>query len=336
MRVKLPALLAVPAVLLAIGCPAPPPPPPPSVVVEPPPAPTIVPAASATASAAPVRAPAPIDPAADKDKLAVVRALCPAAIQHHEGKVRVGCRACPPFEDAPPDGEVAVDPESFFPLLQLYRGAFSKPGADEVAAVFDGCEPHAANYGGTVFAEKTPTGYRMITYASGLHPASCEVYHRPDKRDLLVCQWSDAHQSTGFMQVLSYDLTQAKADDPLTGWKQLVTVSDNSYSVCWGVSPEAGVMQGRVLGFRFEDRNGDKVPDVVVDIEHRTTPYSPALDKAIQKKCAEAQAKNPDNTSIDVPKLLGKPQKETLELFGGLQGFKPSPRTAALLKKLGG
>jgi hypothetical protein len=336
--VKTWAILAAHTVLLALGCAGPPPPPaPPPITVAPPPAPSAAPTAARAASAAPARAYAPIDPAADQDKLALVGALCPAAIQHREGKVRVGCRTCPPFDGSPPDGEVRVDPETFLPLEKLYRGAFSRAGADEVAAVFEGCEPHAANYGGTLFAEKTATGYRTITYASGLHPASCEVYHRPDERDVLVCSWSDAHQSTGFTQILYYDLTQAKTDDPLAGWNRLVTVSDNSYSVCWGVSPEGGVTQGSVLGFRIEDRNGDRVPDVVVEVMHRNTPYSPAMDKAIKKKCAEEQAKKPDDAPIiDVPKLLGKPIKETLEFLGDQKGFKPAPRTAPALKKFGG
>lgn len=323
---------------LASRCASPPPP----VVIEPAPQPPPPASAALTATAtAAVSSPpqAPIDPAADQDKLAIVTSICSAAIQHREGKVRVGCRACPPFagDDGKPDGRVAVDPELLFPLESLHHGSFSRPGADEIAAVFEGCEPHAANYGGTLFAEKTNGGYRMITYASGLHPSSCKVYRRKDGRDVLVCRWSDAHQSTAFTQVLVYDLARATADDPLRGWDQLVQVETNGYSVCWGVSPDAGVMQGSVLDFRFEDRNGDGVPDVVVDILHKKTPYSAALDKAIQKKCAEAEAKaqRPDDApTIDVPKLLGKPAKHTLEFIADGPGFKPTAKTAALLKRM--
>lgn len=328
-------VLAAHTALLAVGCVAPPPPP--SVIVAPPPAASIAPTVAAVASAAPARAPAPVDPAADQDAIALAGAVCPAAIQHHQGKVRVGCRACPPFDGAPPDGQIAVDPRTFFPIEKLYRGAFSRAGADEVAAVFEGCEPHAANYGGTLFAEKTATGYRALTYASGLHPASCEVYHRKDERDVLVCTWSDAHQSTAFTEILYYDLTHARVDDPLKGWHALVTVSRNDYSVCWGISPESGVTQGRVLGFRIEDRNGDGVPDVVVEVAHRHTPYSPGMAKVVEKRCAAEQVKKPDDAPvIDVPKLLGKPLPETLEFLGDPGGFRPSPRTAATLKKLGG
>lgn len=332
---KLPATVAALVALAALALRCAPPPPP--VIVEPaPPPPSATPTATATAAAAPPPQ-EPIDPAADQDKLALVTSICPAAIQHREGKVRVGCRTCPPFEgdEAKPDGRVAIDPEQLFPVEALYRGSFSRPGADEIAAVFEGCEPHAGNYGGTLFAEKTSDGYRVITYASGLHPASCQTYRRKDRRDVLVCQWSDAHQSTAFTQVLVYDLARATADDPLKGWEKLAHVETNGYSVCWGVSPEVGVEQGKVLGFRFEDRNGDGVPDVVVEVLHKKTPYSAAIDKAIQRKCAEASARKPDDMpSIDVAALLGKPAKLTLEFLADGAGFKPTPKTAALLQHM--
>jgi hypothetical protein len=330
-------LSTIAAAALALGalrCAAPPPP---AVTAAPPPPPP--PVVVVTASAAPVAAPAPvqepIDPAADATKLAVVRSLCDAAIKHDKDAVLVGCRSCPPFEGEERDGIVAIDPASFWPLESLVRGSFSRPGADEVAAIFEGCEPHAANYGGTLFAAKTATGYKAMTYASGLHPERCEPYRRKDGRDLLVCSWSDAHQSTAFTQVLAYDLTRAVPDDPLKGWSALATVSRNDYAVCWGVSPEVGVVQGKLLGYHFEDRNRDGVPDLVIEVLHRRTPLTPALDKRVLKACAEAQAKDPDDGRIDVPALVGKPAKETLELIFDGQGFRPTTKTAAILKRLG-
>lgn len=322
-------ILAATLALGALCCAAPPPP----VITPLPPPPPVV-----TARAAPAPAPVqePIDPAADAAKLSVVRSLCKAAIKHDKDRVLVGCRSCPPFEGEGTDGIVAVDPPDFWPLETLVRGSFSRPGADEVAAIFEGCEPHAANYGGTLFATKTATGYAATTYASGLHPEHCETYRRKDGRDLLVCRWSDAHQSTAFTQVLAYDLTRATADDPLKGWSALATVSRNDYAVCWGVSPEVGVVQGKLLGFHFEDRNRDGLPDLVVDLTHRRTPLSPALDKRVQKACADAQAKNPDDPRVDVPALVGEPAKETLELIFDGQGFRPTTKTAAILKRLGG
>lgn len=323
-------------VLLEASCSAPPPATPPPATL----APQAAPRATATAPAAPspAAAQAPIDPAADADELAFARSICQAAVKHDRGKVRVGCQTCPPFdgkaEADQPDGRVAVDPEAFWAIEHLYHGAFVEPGADEVAAVFEGCEPHAMNFGGTLFARKTAAGYRAITYASAFHPASCQVYHRPDRRDELVCDWFDAHQTMGFTQILAYDAARATGDDPLKAWDALATVNDNSGGVCFGVSPDVGVKQGKVVGYRFEDRNGDHVPDLLVDVLHRATPYSAATAAAIQKKCREAAAAGREEPTMDVPALLGQPVKETLELLFDGERFKPTPKTAALIRRL--
>src|SRR5262249_6159968 len=237
----------------------------------------------------------------------------PAAIKHDKGKVLVGCRACPPFkgDQAKPDGKVAVDPESFWPIEGVYRGSFTAPGAEERAVVFEGCEPHAANYGGTLLVEVTaPGSFRARAYYSAVHPESCRPYRRPDGRDLLVCRWSDAHQGPSFQEGFAFDFTAAKEDDPVKGWTSLVRVDDSSHGVCFGIPPDVGVFQGRILGFTFEERKGDRAPHVLIDLEHRHTPYSRALVQSVEKKCKDA---SPDDPTIDVAKLLGAPRKETVE-----------------------
>ena len=170
------------------------------VVVAPPPttappvAPTAQPSAALTAHPPPLP---PSDPASEADELAIAKAVCRAATKHVDGKVQVGCRTCPPFTspDARPDGKVVADPETFFPIQGVYRGAFTSPGADQRAVVFQGCEPHSANYGGTLLVDADASGYLSRAYFSGVHPASCRPYRRPDGRDLLVCLWSEDRKS---------------------------------------------------------------------------------------------------------------------------------------------
>ena len=321
----------------ALSCAAPPPPPAPLAPERSSP-PAVTVSAAPTASATP--APLPIDPGADPDKLALVRSICPAAIKHQEGRVLVGCRACPPFvaESAKPDGKVEVDPADFWPVEALYRGSFSKPGAHEVASVFKGCEPHAGSYGGMLFAEQTGAGFRATTYVSGLRPERCEVYHRKDGRDLLVCQTGEAWQSTHSTSVFVYDLARAAADDPWKGKSELALVTENGFAVCWALSHGDGIVQGSVRRFRFEDRNHDGVPDVVVDVVHRMTPYSPRIERVIQRACADAatRAGTPDEmpSIFDPSALLGAPVKETLEFLFDGQDFRPTAKTAASLKRL--
>lgn len=330
---RLHALLAV----FGCGCAAPPPPvpaPPAPVSVAAPPPRTV--SIAPPPSPAPKAASAPVDPAADRDKLALAEQICPAAIKHVDGKVLVGCRACPPFsgDAGRPDGTVAVDPSDFWPLELRYPGAFTKPGASEFAAVFQGCEAHSDNYGGTLLIEKTASGYRKGPYFSGVHPDSCQPYRRPDGRDLLVCQWSDAHQLSGFTRLFVYDFAQSEPDDVAKGWKDLVDVRDTSSAVCMYIDPTLGVYQGRVLGFHFEDRNKDGRLDLVVDIEHRHTVPSAALTAKVDKACKKAPPTSDEYPSIDVASLLGAPVKDTLELLFDGQSFRPTPKTERTLKSL--
>ena len=272
-----------------------------------------------------------IDPAADRDKLAIVEQICPAAINHLNGKVLVGCRACPPFSsvEGRPDGIVAVDPPSFWPLELRYPGAFTKPGASEVAAVFQGCESHGENYGGTLLVEKTASGYRSASYLSGVHPDSCQSYRRPDGRDLLVCQWLDVHQSDSATRLFVYDFAQSDADDMMKGWKDLASVRDTTgLGLCMGVDLTLGVHQGRVLGFHFEDRNKDRRLDLVVDIEHRHTAPSAALAAKVENACKKAKPTPDGDLSVNVAALLGAPVKDRLEFLFDGQSFQPTPKTA--------
>jgi hypothetical protein len=248
----------------------------------------------------------------------------------------VGCRACPPFVGAAaqPDGHVVSDPDSFWPLEQRYPGAFTRAGATEVAAVFQGCESHAQNYGGTLLVTQTARGFTPGAYFVGVHPSSCQPYHRADGRDLLVCQWSDAHQSSAFTQVFVYDFVRGTQDSE-RGWTSLVNVHDNSALACMGMLSGSGLHQGHVVGFRFEDRNGDGQLDLVVDVEHKHTMPSPSLDASVAGACkAAAPAKADDLPHIDVATLFGAPVPRTLVFLYANGSFHADAPTAAALKDL--
>jgi hypothetical protein len=262
--------------------------------------------------------------------------VCPAAIQHDDGKVRVGCRACPPFgPGSAPDGQVVSDPATFYPIEGVYPGSFTAPGVDQRAVVFAGCEPHSANYGGTLLVDVVSPGvFRAAGYYSGVHPQSCRPYRRPDGRDLLVCTWSDVHQGEGYEQLFSFDFAAAPPGDTTgKGWTELVTVHRNAFAACHGMPPQQGLRQGRILGFRFEEHAGEKAPRIVVELEHRFTPYSPAVSQAVKKACEEARAAGREPV-IDAPAVLGAPRKETVELVFDGRGFVPTARSRAVLRGL--
>ena len=266
----------------------------------------------------------------DAERLAFVSSICPAATKRRQGKRWIGCRACPPFQGATgaPDGNVVDDPPDFWALERLYRGSFSRPKADEVAAVFEGCESHAQNSGGTLLAEMRGDGYRSALYASGVHPRACQPYRRPDGRDLLVCQSDYGNQGVVGTVVAVFDFSLATAEEPDKGWASLVDVNDDSGAVCFGVDADRGVTQGSVVGLRLADVSGDAVPDLVVEVAHKKTRYTPALAQTLEKAC------NQPSGVGDVEKILGRPATDALVFVFDGKGFAPTPATASFMKNL--
>jgi len=144
--------------------------------------------------------------------------LCAVAV-HTDAEaphgLRAGCRNCPPFEDSTafPRGGLALDPEEFFELDLIVPGHFTDAGADQRLAVFEGCEPHSSNWGGTVLAERQGDHFRSRDYFSGIHPHACKTYRRSDGRDIAVCAYADAHQSIATEWLTVIDFSQTPPDD---------------------------------------------------------------------------------------------------------------------------
>ncbi len=177
------------------------------------------------------------------EKLAVAASVCAAAVQREGNVVRVGCRSCPPFDAAHgPDGRVAVldAPKApaaraadFFELEALFTGSFSRAGAKEAAAVFDGCEPHSHNWGGTLLAEWKGNAWSALSYRSGFRPASCVPFPQPGAHDVLVCSWASTHQGHTAWLLDTYDFTRGSSEEPELGWDRLLTLEDDSGASCW-------------------------------------------------------------------------------------------------------
>ena len=194
----------------------------------PPPAPA--PVASAAAPVAPTAAtpgsprfidaiPADLPPELAQ-QLGFLSDVCNVAMHYEtEGahRVRVGCRTCPPFEGraAVSDGRIAVDGKDFYELELYVRGHFTAPDADQRLAVFNGCEPHSGNWGGTLIAERQGDKYRALRYLSGLRPQVCKAYRRPNGHDLAVCEFTSAQQSisTDSLSVLDFSVDPPKAQE---------------------------------------------------------------------------------------------------------------------------
>lgn len=313
-----------------------------------------LPATEATASSEPPRPPPPevaslpeLDNSLRKQlgrdgskRFEFLRSLCPIALQHNRNHWLVGCRVCPPFDDAPPDGkapEVGFDSGGFYELEGLTSGSFTRPGAEEMAAVFAGCEAADENRGGTLLAERVLDGLWVSrSYNSGLHPNACMAFRRPDGRDLLVCRWADAHQGLGRAGILVQDFAATTAKAGEEGWSNLVTLEDDAASVCMDLDAtptrtvDRWVTTGRIDGFELLPADGSTAGLVVHAHASRGRPTAAFITRCRNWLHEKIKA-NP--RYIDVRPGLNAPALRLVFLWTG-NGFEPNAATKAILLQL--
>jgi hypothetical protein len=223
-------------------------------------------------------------------------------------RVHVGCRTCPPFEGpaAVSDGRIAVDGKDFFELELFISGHFTAANADQRLAVFNGCEPHSANRGGTLLAERTGDKFRSLRYLSGLHPQACQAYQRPDGRDLAVCEFSDVHQSTSTDTLSVLDFA---ADPP----KKQTLLSFTNHDPCM---TELGTRTTEELieSFELNQNPAAKNNGLIV----RTTRTPRTLDEPYQRYCRDDAV-----GSARVERPFSKPQVTTRQYRFDGESFVP-------------
>jgi len=206
--------------------------------------------------------------------------VCNVAMHYEIGgahRIHVGCRSCPPFEGpaAVSDGRIAVDGKDFFELELFISGHFTAADADQRLAVFNGCEPHSSNRGGTLIAERQGDKFRSLRYLSGLRPQACQAYHRPDGRDLAVCEFIDAHQSisTDTLSVLDFAVDPPKTQTLLSFTNQDPCLTD----------PGTRTTEELIESFELNQNPAAKNNGLLV----RTTRTPRTMDQQYQRYCHE-------------------------------------------------
>jgi hypothetical protein len=237
--------------------------------------------------------------------------LCNVALHYEsEGahRIRVGCRSCPPFEGpaAISDGRIAVDGKDFFELELFLVGHFTNASAEQRLAVFHGCEAHSSSSGGTLIAERTGDKSRSLRYLSGLHPQACQAYHRPDGRDLAVCELSDAHQSisTDTLAVLDFAVDPPKTQTLLSFSNQEPCLTDSG----------TRTTEELIESFELNQNPAAKNNGLIV----RTTRTARDMDERYQRYCQE---KAPGASAVERP--FSKPQVTTRQYRFDGESFVP-------------
>jgi hypothetical protein len=208
---------------------------------------------------------------------------------------------------------VASNPDPFYGVDAVVRGAFSGAGADEVAVSLEGCEPHSQNWGGLLILRPQQGTAVVVEYFSGVHPHACKAYRKKDGRDLLVCSRTDGNQGTFHDFLSSFDPVRAKAAQDLElGFDQLLETLDVTGGACWSVNEPAAepVTRSAIESFTFRDLNRDGALDLVVEVNH----FREQSRAAMVAHCQAAEKAEQEETPMPAPpmRLTGREVVEFL------------------------
>jgi hypothetical protein len=260
--------------------------------------------------------------------LARLERYCEPALSRNGGRLSAGCACCPPFDACAPraDGRRFLL-DAVYPLRTEVEGAFTEAGVHETAGVFFGCESHAENFGGTLVVGATASGTERRVYRSGVNGQPCQAVRRPDGRDWLVCQTTDAHQGTGRVSVVAVDLA---GDDP-GSFQLLLDGVDNLVSVCtWTDTDPPPAIALSNVAFRVRDVDGDGWSDVEITARVRRGMRTPALARA----CAAWNARAPVGPAQAPYWAIGPARPVQLEFRMEGNLFVPIPDTRETLEKV--
>ena len=91
----------------------------------------------------------------------------------------------------------------------VIRGSFTRPSTAEALADYEGCEPHAGNFGGSVLLRRQGAGWERVAFLPGLRSAACLRLPRADGAEALACysSWSGQGEEDGAIDLLRFDAT---------------------------------------------------------------------------------------------------------------------------------
>jgi hypothetical protein len=190
----------------------------------------------------------------------LLTAVCPDHV------IEGGCNVCPHGDG----GE--------WKLQSGITGHFAGAASENIVLSMTGCEPHAANFGGSVLLTKRAGKWRRLWYQSGAITDTCRKIPLADHREVLFCEGSYMGSGTLAQSLYAMDLSLPEEKR----FTQLVLVEDTMGACFAG----AALRKAFIEKVEFPDLNADGMPDLRVSLQTGTT--KKFTEAEIAKYCPDA------------------------------------------------
>lgn len=143
-----------------------------------------------------------------------------------------------------------------FDLRSVIYGSFTVPGVQEAVASFEGCEPHASEFGGSILLTKRDDSWSMLRYTPSLITAACRTYRLKTGRDLLLCEGEDGHMDETSQEIYVCSFSSQNPPECPAVFTVVNTQTACGTSAVWGSIDDA----------TLRDVNGNGMPDLSLKI----------------------------------------------------------------------
>jgi hypothetical protein len=184
---------------------------------------------------------------------ALLHAVCPSNIQSapNNSETLLGCKPCPGYTTIG-SSQPGMAAKKTFQLHSVIYGSFTAAGVVEAMADFEGCEPHASGFGGSILLRKLHGRWAVVNYTPGLITSACRTYGLKTGRDLLLCEGKDQHMDGASQGIAACDFARQKAAQCQSVFGVLDTRVACGHSAVWS----------SINKVELRDLNGDGMPDL--------------------------------------------------------------------------
>jgi hypothetical protein len=223
--------------------------------------------------------------------------ICGVATLKLGGKLNVGCRACPPFNNAVkwPDGQIVELTQQdfgFCALSAVYEGSFTRAGAKQVVLSMESPFMVGSAFDqNAVVVEFDGKRWRVIAYSLSTKSSDSLLFRRDDGTDVLV-----GHDSFGafFDGAVSWfyaiDFTKPRKDR----WACFGKVAFNAFDVICAMFSDPtemipfsdpNVIHFAVKDTKLDDLDGDGTPELVATVGYVSQPPNKAVQDKVRLGC---------------------------------------------------